>query len=860
MPWLTLATLRARKGGFLGTFVALLFGSAVLSVCGILLESGLRSGVPPQRYAAADVVVSGRQQADMPVDGRGAPAPAPLKPTLVERVPVPAELAPEIRALKEVRAVVADIGVPAHVVGPDGAPLAGAGGTQSLGHNWSSTELGPFRLTAGHAPAGMTDVVLDADLAARADAVPGDRLSLTTDAGTERFRVSGIVALQSHDGPLRQPAVFFSDAFAESRSVHPGRVDSLGVLAAPGTSSDELADAVSTVLDGSDVSVRTGDDRAEAEFLDVAMSGPKLVLLAVSVAGNIFLVTIFVVSSTLSLAVGHRRRELALLRAVGAAPRQVRRMVTAEALAVALAGGVLGWPVGVLVVRWIGGRLAEHGFVPFDFAPVYGALPAVGAVVVTVLTAYLAALTAARRATRIRPTEALGEAAVEPAGLGRWRAATGAALVLGSAALFAVGLNRSDDFAALVGLANSLVLTVVIAAAVLGPLVSRASMRIVGPALRTSRVTGHLAAANNSSQVRRLAGAVTPLVLAVSFAATVIFAESTSQHTAREQREAGLVADHVLTSPVKVPPGVVEELRGEEGVRAVTGLVTSSVVGVAVGSGSGQAVPLSAQGLDPKALPETVDLDLRRGEFGRLGPDTVALSTTASSRLGLDVGETAQLRLGDGTLVTPRVVAVYDRGLGFADLTFDRAVLSAHTTTGMDDSVLVRADAEARDDVRKALVQLVEKHPSLQIADRISFNLRMQEQQAYAWVNYLITGLIIAYSGVTVVNAQVMNTMVRRREFALLRLSGITSHQVMRMVTWESAAVAVIGVGLGTLAAFPALSLIALALTGSVMPTVSPLAYLSIAGGTAGLAALGAFLPARLLLLRRPIHAIGSRE
>ncbi|MFB7368363.1 FtsX-like permease family protein [Streptomyces sp. NPDC056222] len=860
MLWLTLATLRARKGGFFGTFIALLIGSAVLSVCGILLESGLRSDVPPQRYAAADVIVSGRQQADMPVDGEAAPAPAPMKPTLVERVPVRAELAPKLRALRGVRAVVADIGVPAHIVEPDGAPLAG--GTQPLGHNWSSTELGPFRLTSGRAPAGMAEVVLDADLAARADAVPGDRLSVTTGAGTGHFRVSGIVAFQGREGPLRQPAVFFSDAFAASRSVRPGLVDSLGVLAAPGTTSDELADAVSTVLDGHDVSVRTDGDRAEAEFLDVATTGPKLVLLAVSVAGNIFLVTIFVVSSTLALAVGHRRREMALLRAVGAAPRQVRRMVTAEALAVALAGGVLGWPVGVLVMRWIGGRLAEHGFVPFDFAPVYGPLPAVGAVLVTVLTAYLAALTAARRATRIRPTEALGEAALEPAGLGRGRAVTGAVLVLGSAALFVMGLNLSGDFAALVGLANSLVLTVVIAAAVLGPLVSRASMRVVGPALRTSRVTGHLAAANNSTQVRRLAGAVTPLILAVSFAATVIFAASTSQHTAREQREAGLVADHVLTSPAKVAPEVVEDLRGREGIRAVTGLVTSSVVGVevAVGSDSRQPVSLSAQGLDPKALPETVDLDLRRGDFDRLGPATVALSTTASSRLGLDVGDAAQLRLGDGTLVTPRVVAVYDRGLGFADLTFDHAVLAAHTTTGMNDSVLVRAATEARADVTKALAEVAEEYPSLQVADRISFNRQMQEQQAYAWVNYLIAGLIIAYAGVTVVNAQVMNTMVRRREFALLRLTGITSRQVMRMVSWESAAVAVIGVGLGTLAAFPALGLIALALTGSVWPTVSPLTYLSIVGGTAGLAALGAYVPARLLLLRRPIHTIGSRE
>lgn len=44
---LALLTLKARKGGFAGTFVALLLGAAVLSACGILLESGIRAGSSP---------------------------------------------------------------------------------------------------------------------------------------------------------------------------------------------------------------------------------------------------------------------------------------------------------------------------------------------------------------------------------------------------------------------------------------------------------------------------------------------------------------------------------------------------------------------------------------------------------------------------------------------------------------------------------------------------------------------------------------------------------------------------------------------------------------------------------------------
>ncbi|MRT44438.1 ABC transporter permease, partial [Xylella fastidiosa subsp. multiplex] len=79
-------------------------------------------------------------------------------------------------------------------------------------------------------------------------------------------------------------------------------------------------------------------------------------------------------------------------------------------------------------------------------------------------------LISALRATRIRPTEALGEAAVEPTGLGRGRKITGWVLVALATGSFSTGLAQHADFFTLVSLANSLVLILVIATAVLGPL------------------------------------------------------------------------------------------------------------------------------------------------------------------------------------------------------------------------------------------------------------------------------------------------------------------------------------------------------------------------------------------------------
>lgn len=130
-------------------------------------------------------------------------------------------------------------------------------------------------------------------------------------------------------------------------------------------------------------------------------------------------------------------------------------MVAAEAAATGLLAGVVGCPAGLLLVYWLRDRFAGHGIVPSDFDLALSPLPFLAAVLVTVLTALVAVLSAAHRATRIRPTEALGEAAVETPGLGRGRRITGGVLLVLSAGIFVTGLAQDADFFTLVGLANS---------------------------------------------------------------------------------------------------------------------------------------------------------------------------------------------------------------------------------------------------------------------------------------------------------------------------------------------------------------------------------------------------------------------
>ncbi|MET7451653.1 FtsX-like permease family protein [Streptomyces sp. NPDC005574] len=854
---IALATLRTRAGAFAATFAGLLLAAAVISACGVLLESGLRSSLPPERYEKAPVIVAGRQAVDLDVKSADGSTERSSQP-LPERPRLDISLARDIAAVEGVASAVSDRGVTVRLPVAD-RTVTGRNGAQPQAHTWAGRVLGGFHLTEGHAPQGGRQVVVDTDLAHRAGLRTGDSVRLMADSTPLTFEVAGLVALDGGRTP-RQSVLFASGQALDRLSPGSGTaVDAFGVFTAPGVSSGRVESALKHVLDGHDADVYTGDARGEAEFTDIAVGAATVVELATAIGGNVLLVAVFVLCATTSLAIRHRRGEMALLRAVGATPGQLHRMIAAESVVTGLVAGVLGCPLGVGVVHWLSSQFAGRGIVPPDFRPVIGPLPFLTAVGATVLTAVTAAYVAARGAARVRPTEALREASAEPARLGRGRLVTGGVLLALAVCVLGLGIGYRTDFLTLVGLANSLVLVLVIAAAVLGPLLTRVGTALLAPLSARTGVAGWMAAVNSRARTARTAAAVTPLILAVSFAATVVFTQTTQLRESADEIRSGTLADRVLTAPAGVSPNLARRAAEVPGVAAATGLVRSKAVGVGSLLGTQETVSLSAQGIEPEALKSTVDLGLREGVLRELAPDTVALSTTAASWLGLDVGDRAHLYLGDGTAFSGQVVAIYGRGLGFADLTFDHDLLLSHTTAGVDQSVLVRSVSGSAATTR-ALSALAREYPGTTLSRKPAAEDQVAEQRATAWVNYVVVGLIIAYSGLTVVNTQTMNTAARRREFALLRLTGTSRSQLMGMMRREGLIVVGIGVVLGTLLSVPPLALVALALTGGPWPAVPVLGWLAIVGSTALLALGGTMLPTRLMLRVAPADAIGTKE
>jgi putative ABC transport system permease protein len=121
------------------------------------------------------------------------------------------------------------------------------------------------------------------------------------------------------------------------------------------------------------------------------------VLLALSVV-----ISLFGVINTLVLTVYERTREIGMLRAIGAARGQIRRMIRYESLITAMIGAIIGVVIGIAVGVAAVEALAEDGFVLG--IPVGGI---VFVLVIAALAGVLAGVWPARRASRVEVMEAL---------------------------------------------------------------------------------------------------------------------------------------------------------------------------------------------------------------------------------------------------------------------------------------------------------------------------------------------------------------------------------------------------------------------------------------------------------------------
>jgi putative ABC transport system permease protein len=851
---LAVATLRFRRTGQVAAFVAMALGTAIVLACGGLMETGIRTAVPPQRLAAAAVVVTGNQVYQLPRAGPASEERDAGSAILAERVRVGAGLVGSIEAVPGAAKAVGEVSFPAAVL-TEGQPAAGA--AQPQGHNWASAALTPYSLLAGAAPAGAGQVVLDASLAQRTAVAVGDRIRVAAGGTTGTYRVTGVAA-SAGGRAITRPALFFSASDARRLCGHSGTVDAIGVLAAPGTDVAQLRRRVEAAVAGQAVVTLAGDDRGLAEFPEAKASSETLIAIAAVFGGMAVMVAVLVVAGTLALSVQQRQREVALLRAIGATPWQVRRLILTETLVVAAFAAAAGWLPGAYLGRWLLGQLTATGLVPPAVAFRQGWVPVVTAVGVALVTALAAALVAGRRAAVTRPGEALAEADVQRRWLSWGRLLAALVFLAGGAALAIVTMTvMSGPVAA--STAGPTVMVFAFGLVLLGPGLTRAMTAVLQrPARALSGLAGELAVLNARAQTVRMAAVAMPIMLAVAIATALLYVQTTQAAAAERAYTKTLRADVVLTSTTGgLAPGLLGSVQRLPGIAGASAYVTSTGFIERPHDRAQDQDGWPLRGVTADGAAQTTAVSVTAGTLAGLRGNTVALPAQHARELGSSAGDTIRMRLGDRAQVELRVVALYAAGSGDQTILLPAGLLAAHTTVGLPTQILVRAaPGVGTRRLTTALARLARRWPGVTVADRGALAaIHREQQQTQAWVNYLLVGMIVAYTAISVVNTLVLATARRRREFALLRLTGATRGQVLQMMSMEGVLIAAIGIVLGTAVSTTALVPFSVAASDSLMPSGPRWIYPAVIGAAAVLTLSATLLPTWQALRSPPADA-----
>lgn len=577
------------------------------------------------------------------------------------------------------------------------------------------------------------------------------------------------------------------------------------IITSPGADLGQVIDALRAALPATAV-INSAEDVAQQTLIGLSGGVDTYGILLQGFGAVALLVGGIMIANTFAILIAQRRRQIGLLRAVGATGGEVRRMVLAEAFLVGLVGAAAGIGLGIGLAT-IGAALS--GSIGNGLALPWPRL--ILAAAVGVIVTVVAASVPAARSSRITPLEALRP--VDDHQVERRRTMiiglVALGLILAGSALVVFALTRPTGvlLPSIAG-AFAIGLGIVAAAPVYVPIMVRG----IGLVVRRFGPVGRVAAANTVRHPGRAAATCAALMIAVGLVVTLqVGAASVKATTDADAQERFPVDVTVSAGTAPLPADLAPALDRVPGIGATTQV---RQVGAVLSGAAG--VELTVAGLDDDA-----DSVVREG-LERLDSDGVALIGPYTAR---------QLGLADGQRVT---VTAAGREASY-QLRFSRipedytlvvhgSALSALAPKAPVGAVWATASNRSQaQSVSAAVVAVVDQRPGLMIGGSLA-----QAAQLSQLIDALLAGatallgvaIVIALIGVG--NTLGLSVIERQRESALLRALGLERRQLRRMLGIEAVSLALVAALVGIVAGigFGFLGTIALAREAGMGETV----------------------------------------
>ncbi len=615
------------------------------------------------------------------------------------------------------------------------------------------------------------------------DLAAGDEFEVQVGLGIVRLRVAGLLP----SGDYRQPLGMLDIATAQWRLDRLGRLDRVDLRLAPGADPAAVQSAIRALLPPGVELTTPGQASDDAVRLSRAYRSNLTALALVALFTGAFLVY-----ATQSLAVARRRREIALLHAMG---MTVREQLGASLLSGALVG-TLGAAIGILV----GIVVARAGLAAFGadlgagyfrgVAPPLAVQPLETAVffLLGVGAAIAATLGPAREAASV-PAAAALKAGDEAPMEARRHGITALVFVLAAGA--ALALPPLEGIA-LPGYAA--IACLLLGAVFLAPSLSSFAFHRLppgGPAWR------QIAAA----QLRGTARRSTVSIAAVLVSFSLMVAMAIMVFSFRNSLDAWM--QRILYADLYVRAGSAGQtafldVAAQEALGKVEGVARADFVRFQDVAMPGGGLPLTviARPIDEQTADSI--LPLRRSDPRPAPPGTVPVwaSEAALDLRGYDLGTVFELPLG-GRTVRASVRGVwrdYERSGGSVVMPRDTFVRYSGDTRATTAALWLAEGVEpgqVMPRIREALQSGGEYDVAVPRDIRRS-SLRVFDR-TFA-VTYLLEAVAVLIGLFGISASTSSQVLARRGEFGMLRHLGVTRGEIGRMLAFEGAALGAVGV------------------------------------------------------------------
>ena len=227
----------------------------------------------------------------------------------------------------EVDAVAGDLSAPIAFLGDDGKPFADG----ATGRLWiTDDELNPVDIEEGVVPEAAGEIAVDQGLAENESLAIGEQVVVLTAAGQFDATIVGITSFGTTDAIDQNGTVSVPEVTAFDW-LNAGKAEFVDLYIRGNVDEASLVAAVEPLApDG--FKVQTGDEFLQDKRAEASAFGKVLKIGLQAFATLALFVGAFVIYNTFSVIVKQRLRELAVLAAIGATPKQIKRSLRVEGL------------------------------------------------------------------------------------------------------------------------------------------------------------------------------------------------------------------------------------------------------------------------------------------------------------------------------------------------------------------------------------------------------------------------------------------------------------------------------------------------------------------------------------------------